>query len=262
MAIIKVWEGVSCLAVSEDGEWIAAGTDLGEILVWDAKTYEQVFEKTEGCATITGVDFSPDSTRLVGVSQVTTATVWDIATSQRALRTLDHTSQVLAAKYSPQGDRIATATWLSVRVWDSNDGRLLVDIPVEVIPRYNTGLLWFNSHIFVISNENTKEIDASTGSLVSGWPVSDTNYDSCISLLQHGNFVAYSARGGTTVWDTSTHNQLCSILQYHNTKHCSIALSPDGRFLAIAAEDGKIIISRPSHIVVSFVHCRVAAHLN
>ena len=143
---MEVWH-VRCLAVSNDGRWIAAGTFYGDTLVWDASTGEQVFahKKDNFNEMIFGVDFSPDSTRLVTASMNDTAIVWDIATGKQ-VQTLDHDDWVKVAKYSPQGDRIATATDDSVRVWDSIDGHLLVDIPV----RANTGLLWFHNHLFVL----------------------------------------------------------------------------------------------------------------
>ena len=110
---------VRCLAVSKDGRWIAAGTDQGEVFVWDAETYEKVF--SHGVDYVSGVDFSPDSTRLVsGSTSGRTASIWDITTCKR-VQTLVHSGWVRAAKYSPQGDRIATAASHSIRVWDSND---------------------------------------------------------------------------------------------------------------------------------------------
>ena len=75
---------VCCLAVSKDGRWIAAGTP-GECIVWDAQTLEKVFTHREDLADILGVDFSPDSTRLVAASMNRTAAVWDVATHRRIL---------------------------------------------------------------------------------------------------------------------------------------------------------------------------------
>ena len=133
-----------CLAMSNNGRWIAAGTFWGDVFVWNAKTYEKVFSHRDDILDINGVDFSPDSTRLVSASDNSTTTIWDIVTRKR-VQTLQHDGSVRAAKYSPQGDRIATATPGSVRVWDSNDGRLLKYIPETVTPCYNTGLLWLDS---------------------------------------------------------------------------------------------------------------------
>jgi WD40 repeat protein len=116
---------VWCLAVSEDRRWIAAGTWNGKVFVWDAKTYEKIFSHRADDRTINGVDFSPDSTRLVSASHNMRASIWELATRTR-VQTLGHQYSVTTAKYSPRGDRIATATHDSVRVWDSNNGRLLV----------------------------------------------------------------------------------------------------------------------------------------
>ena len=238
---------VLCLAVSNDGRWIAAGTDRGP-LVWNAKTYEEVFSHRVGY--INGVDFSPDSTRLVSASGNRTASIWDIATRER-VQTLDHGGWVTAAKYSPQGDRIATATGDSVRVWDCNDGRLLKQINVTVTPSYITGLLWFNSHLLVVSDGKIKQFETSTGSTVSEWPVRGSNSYSCIVLPKHRGFIAYSTERTVTFWDTATHTQLGLIRHPQNI--CSIALSPDDRFFAIGGGDGKITVGSLSRITVSIL---------
>jgi WD40 repeat protein len=122
-------ENVRCLAVSKDGRRIAAGSYSGGVAVWDANTFElQVCPHSESTFVSTGrADLSPDSTRLLETTEAW-AVVWDLAAGKKIL-TLNHPGNwVTTAKYSPQGDRIATATRESVRVWDSNDGRLLVDI--------------------------------------------------------------------------------------------------------------------------------------
>ena len=194
---------VVCFAVSKDGRWIAAGTAYGDVIVWDAKTHKKVSSHSEGRSDINGVDFSPDSTRLVSASGNGTASIWDVETCKR-VQTLAHRlahprefewlCRVNAAKYSPQGDRIATATLDSVVVWDTNDGRLLVNIKVTVTPWYNTGLLWFNNNLFVVSDGKIKQIEASTGSAVSEWPVPDSNEFSCIALPGLGESIAYSTQ--------------------------------------------------------------------
>ena len=238
---------VLSLAASKNGKWIAAGTYNG-VFVWNAETYEEVSKHWVGDL-VRGVDFSPDSTRLVGATDMKTAIIWDLATDEQ-VQTLHHQDYVTAAKYSSQGDRIATATdYRPVRVWDSNDGRLLVVIEVTMAPWFNAGLLWSNDHIFVVSDEKIKEFDASTGSKVSEWPVSNTNDLSSIALPKHGDLIACSTKRAITLWDTSTHNQL-DLIQHHQDIR-SIALSPDGWFLASGRVGKKITIQSLSHISVS-----------
>jgi WD40 repeat protein len=257
---------VERLAVSRDGRWIAAGTMSGDVLVWDAKTFKQAFEVRDSgnddINWINELDFSPNSSQLVSASR-RKATIWDIATRKR-VQTLDHGGDIVqAAKYSPQSDRIATATHYAVRVWDSSDGHLLVNI----MTNFNTSwrpifdLLWFNNHL-VISGRGIVQVEASTGSAVSQWPVPVSTIDdrSCMALPKHAEFIAHSTRRTVTFWDMATHTQLGLIK--HSREIFSIAVSPDDRFLAIGGVDGKITINSLSRISVSILSSRTVAHVN
>ena len=250
----RSWKrSVRCLAVSKDGRWIAAVTGYRVLLVWDATTCEEVFLHYTESISISGIDFSPDSTRLVTAClNDNAAIIWDVALNKRVQR-LRHEGMVTTVKYSPQGDRIATATGDSVRVWDSNNRfSLLADIPVTVIPSRNTGLDWSgDNHLFVVSDGKIKEFETRSGSRVSQWPVHGTKHLSCIALPKYGQFVAYATKNTVTFWDVLTHTQLALIQFPYSIR--SIALSPDDLFLAIGGEDGKIVLKSLSWITVSIV---------
>lgn len=264
---------VNCLAVSKDGRWIAAGgTGSDGAIVWDATTYEQVLTiKEDTFEAIYGIDFSPDSTRLVVASSQVTCTlvVWDMETRKRVIGPFRTEGwMVVAAKYSPQGDRFATAASTndgsgSIRVWDSNDGSLLLNIPVEVTSWYNTGLHWFNNLLFVACNYAIKQIDASTGSIVSEYLAPYGSSSSRMVLPQHGEFIAHSKDNTVTFWDASTHTQLGLIEHTHDIK--SIAFSPDNQFLAVAGAEGKVTIQNvrdlllPSYSTVSMSYRPIIA---
>ena len=272
----------TCLAVSKDGKWIAAGTHNGEVFGWNAETYEKLLVfRLEG--SVNGVDFSPDSARLVAASSNYTATAWNVATGER-IQTLRHDARVAVAKYSPQGDRIATAplkylpnlpgkdssrkeefklvtaTKPSVRVWDSIDGRLLVDIPIEVIPECNTGLFWLDNHLFIVSESTIRQFEASTGSAVSEWLVHRCSNTPRSALPRHGEFIACPAGRAVSLWDTSIHTKLGQI--QHSDEISSIAFSPGDRFLAIGGEKGKVIIKNFEDVslasyTVSIMYCQI-----
>lgn len=249
VATMPMEHKVVCVAASRDGRWIAAGTRVGE-LVWDTTTNEQVFADRSGSA-IYDLDFSPDSTRLVSATYgpICTATIWDIASRQK-VQTLDHDGPVDAAKYSPQGDRIATATSHSVWVWDSGNGGLLVDIKVQVKGRHS--LVWCKNHLFVQTNDSKiKQIDGATGSIILEWLVPEAY--PCIALPQHGNFIACSAKKTITLWDTATRSQFGLIQHTHDIP--SIACSSDGQLLAIPSEK-KIIVKDLSSVIFCSVSVR------
>ena len=143
-----------------------SGNEFGPRLRVGHNDKDQVFTHKEDVWGIFGVDFSPDATRLAVASRNGTAVLLDVELGTQA-HTLRHEGWVTAAKYAPQGDRIA-AGGESVRIWGSNDGRFLVDIPVTVNPEYNAVLLWFGDHhLAVVSNSIIQRIDVYTGSAVS-----------------------------------------------------------------------------------------------
>ena len=201
LGAMQVEHTVCSLAVSKDGRFIAAGSGLGDVWVWDGRTYEQVFVvEVLGGPIIYNVDFSPDLIQLVSANwwnqwMACTATIWDIA-ARTSVQKFEHGDWVLVAKYSPQGNRITTASDGSVRVWDSDDGQLLVNVKVALDPW--RGLLWFDNHLFVKTKDSKiKQIEASTGSIVAEWPV-PYNSISCMALPQHGKFIACSTKDSIT----------------------------------------------------------------
>jgi WD40 repeat protein len=241
----------NCLAVSNDGKWIAGGT-WGRVFLWDAKTFKRVFDHW-GTYGFQGVDFSPDSTALL-VASYHTATVHDIASPARVrLSLLNHENRLRAAKYSRTGDRIATATEDSVRVWDSSNGHLLVQVKEGVTPEYNKGLFWVDQNRFFVASRlgmKLLRVDASICSKISEWHVPGAGIqNSCIALPRHGEFVACSANKSITFWDTSRSAQPGLI--EHGESTYSIALSPDGESVAMGGCDGRMIIKGLSRINAS-----------
>lgn len=216
------------------------------------QTHTQTFKHKVDDRAVTGLDFSPsNSSRLVSASGNRTASIWDIG-SRKEVRTLCHDNWVYAAQYSPQGDRIATATVDSVRVYDSSDGTLLVHIAVTFTPCSDSGLLWSQNHLLVISDRTIKQFEASSGSLVSQWSVPDTDELSCIALPKHREYIIYSTNCTVSFLDTATHAQLGPI--QHSGDVYSIAVSPHS-LIAIGGEEGKITAYRLSN--VSSVSCSI-----
>ncbi|KAF8555626.1 hypothetical protein OG21DRAFT_1483764 [Imleria badia] len=122
------WQ-VLCLAVSKNGKWIAAGTFGGVVILWNAATYNKVWEH-----------------RLD--SKQVRATVWNV-TEGKQTQTLPHKKWVIAGR----------------RETESRRPLFLNPVTLE----YNNGLFWFNGYLVVVSDDKIKQLDASTGSTTSEW---------------------------------------------------------------------------------------------
>jgi WD40 repeat protein/predicted Ser/Thr protein kinase len=68
------------LAVSPDGRFLAAGTWVGSIVIWDLESGRQVRELKGQARGVIGLDFSPDGRLLVSASLGGPMWVWDVDT--------------------------------------------------------------------------------------------------------------------------------------------------------------------------------------
>jgi WD40 repeat protein len=126
------------LAITQDGKWIVCGTQSGQAIVWDLTSHEKVIEIKAHDKSVNALDVSVDGTKIT-TGSIGSALVWSSLTGQKLLGPLKYDIDywVVAVKFSPNGRRIATATWghESVRIYDSSDGGLHADFPIRVLER-------------------------------------------------------------------------------------------------------------------------------
>ena len=209
---------ISDIAVSRDGKWIVSGMDNGLVIVWNAKSHEK-FTQFKHTDCVDAVDVSPDGTKIASGSDDKTACVWSLSTGQRLLDPLKHDDWVVGAKFSPDGRLIATATWKrnSVRVYDSQNGHLLVDVPIQVNSALNQSLAWAidGKQLFALSHDgNIHCLDPSRGTTLSKWPIHSSKNVTCIALESTSTLIAASADSSVSFWNTTTRKQVGSVIEH------------------------------------------------
>ena len=246
------------IAVSRDEKLIVSGEESGQVMVWNAETHSKVTEFKAHEHPMYAVGVSPDSTRIVTGSDDHTVCVWSLSTGERLLGPLEHTYELVGAKFSPDGRLIATATWErdSVRVYDSQNGDLLVDFPVQVNSLYHQSLAWASDgkKLLALSKDGyIHHFDASGTTVLSKWRI-HSNDDSdvkCVALAGNGTFIAASARSSVSLWDTTTREQIGAVIEYTHDIWC---MAMSSNYDLVAGGEKKLTLRAlcdvvPSHYV-------------
>ncbi|KAF8550392.1 WD40 repeat-like protein, partial [Imleria badia] len=245
---------VFSIAVSRDGKWIVSGTERGFVTVWNAESHEKVNEFAGHGDRVGAVDVSPGGTRIATGSKDKSASIWLLSTGERLVGWLKHDHWVAAVKFSPDGYLIATATWNtdSVRIYNSQDGRLLFDIPIQPVgSTLNGSLSWSrdSKQLFALSHDgNIICLDASTGDSLSTWPIHKSNNPRCISLASNGVFIAASGDSSVSFWNTTTREQIGPVVK-HAHDIWSMALSAN--YDLVVGGEMTITLRRPCDILPS-----------
>ena len=226
---------VRSIAVSRDEKWIVSGGEDGHVTVWDAESHAKVVEFRGRNWGVLAVDISPDGTRFATGSLDCSVCVWLLSMGEKLLGPFRHNFWVAAVKYSPDGRHIATATWErdSVRIYDSQDGRLLVDTPIQVGSLYNQSLAWagLGKELFALSIDgNIHCIDLATGTTLSKWAIHG-NDPGCIALTNDDAFIAVSGDDSVSFWDMATHQQIGPLVHHPaNVIYMAISANHDLAF--------------------------------
>jgi len=237
---IESSSGVLAVAASKDGRWIITGTTDG-FAIWNRAQGTVVRRAIGGVRT---VDISSDSKWVVTGSDAHTADVWDISTgeSRPGLKPFKHEYNVVAVKFCPCGERIATATLFgSVRIYSISSGQKLLTIPISVTSTLsvsNVTLTWFahRPQIFAVSQGQIKCLNSADGSLVFQWPTRGVRHPSSIALSPNYKIIAYSVNDAVVLQDTTTRQQLGDPLKHDGNDVSCIAFSPRSDHLVTGAD--------------------------
>ena len=239
------------ISVSRDGKWIVCGTTQGAS-VWDAKTQKKAIE-VEGTEYVGAVDVSPESTRFATTADYK-ASIWNIITGERLVGPLTHYYSLVGIKFSPNGERIATAVINhSISIFDSRNGDHIITIETPMSPWVpSTPLAWSNNgqHLFAASGDRKiKSFDVSTGSELAEAQINGEGEVVSIALAASGKFLATYIDDSISFWDASTLTQIGPAFIADEEVVQSIALSPDCSRLVTGGQDGSISIRKLDNIL-------------
>jgi WD40 repeat protein/transcriptional regulator with XRE-family HTH domain len=197
------------MAYSPDGSRMASASVDGTIKLWDAQSGELLQTLEDPAAPQTAIGFNslafhPDGRLVAGGSLSGPVLVWDSRSGKLLQRLEGHTNMVTALAFSPDGSRLASASWDSTaRTWETA-GR----------PEGWKELATFTRH--------------PAGSLLMG-----------LAFSPDGKEVITGGFTSVLRWDAASGEQLAAYTAQGKEIY-GAALSPDGALLAAGDQDGTI----------------------
>lgn len=253
------------LAFGPRGGVLAAGGEDGRVTLWDLARRTEVARLPSGRGAVDWVVFSPDGGRLAVVDAEGVITVWDAATWRVVDELIGDTSGVRPA-FLPGGDDLVAADRDGGLVlWTPGAATRLLPLPprapaqparVAVAPdgraiaaATDVGvLLWLRDELPLLGPDEAVdiEIDVRTGEIISSsgdrWrpgeaprPRRGRAPTGQVAMSHDGTRMASVERGGVVVRDTTAPADPGVLVTASLSADAEIALSADGRLLAVAA---------------------------
>ena len=243
---------VETLSLSGDRNWIVSGENR-VATVWNRNTRQIVLKVNDHTDLVSGVDVSPDSATFATGSEDGKTFIWDIFTGRRLIGPLQHKYHVLAVRFSPDGDRLATLELRKeLRIYDSHNGQLLRNIPLLICTA--TSIAWSSDsqRIFALSVNALTHLYVETGTFLPQWAVPGQSYNNygSIALPSNGRFIAAFVGQSLSFWDISMRKQIGPVFDHPQAKQLySIALSLDNNYLATGSTNGTITLRNLNDII-------------
>jgi hypothetical protein len=117
-------DGVSSVAYSPDGWYIASGSLDNTIRIWNAESGRELRTLSGHSDTVRSVAYSPDGRYLASGSDDRTIRIWDAESGQELRRLSGHSGLVLSVAYSPDRRYIASGSDdNTIMIWDAESDR-------------------------------------------------------------------------------------------------------------------------------------------
>lgn len=226
---------INAISFSPDGKIIASASADETIKIWHSKTGLLLHTLIGHQNEVMDIDFSATGDTLVSCSKDKEVKLWDVITGKVIASYHGHQFDVNSVDLSPDGKQILSAGFDNVRLWD-------IDNTSQ--PKWQHQL---REPVFAVRflPDGKRFATGSADRLIKIWNIDDlsapekslSGHNAPIRSIRFNNdgtlMASYSLDSESILWDLSSDSQKKINAGYTQ----QIALSSDGKFLAVGGED-------------------------
>lgn len=244
---------VESIAYSLDGQILATGGDDGKVRLWQASTGTFIRSLATYPFPVQSIAFSPDGTTLATSSWKKTVELWHVSTGQ-LLRTLTgHSDTVNAVVFSPDGKTLASGSYDgTIRLWNPTTGDSTHTFVAYKRPVYTLAFSPDGKQLVSGGDNTIKLWDLQTTQLHATL-IGHSDVITAIAIpsdgragseaMPKGLIISGSRDKTIKIWDSDTGALLKTL---SDNPILAVVITPDGRTIASAGNDGKIKLWRPA----------------
>ena len=188
-------------------------------------------------------NFSPDGTRLVTAGLGNAIQVWNVANGS-LVTTIPVTNTVYDARFSPDGKRVVGASVVNSGVWNAATGALIFPIAGLEDEMNDAAYSPDGSHIVTTGDQGNLQVFDANGKLVQSIPAQAQSYFSSVIWIDNDHVVNDDWAGDVKSWTRNATGSFVAGPSWSiGTQALTLAASPDGTRLAVAAGTGFMFLS-------------------
>jgi WD40 repeat protein len=233
------------VAFAPDGKYFVTGNSLGDIRIWDPKTWTQIRHDDLPFYSTEALSISADGKLIAAGRMDTTITLYDAATGHVRGVIGKHDQGVLSLAFHPEGTMLASAGWDPyIKLWEMPSGKYLHTLTGYGFAVNGVAFDPFGKYLFSSSGDQT----ARCWETSAGFPPPMKIFKGAKVWLTKCSVhptepVAASGDGNGIVhiWNVNDARELHA-LSGHRAAVNDVAFRPDGRVLASASHDGTVML--------------------
>ncbi|CAE6447794.1 unnamed protein product [Rhizoctonia solani] len=234
--------GVSSLAYSTDGVYIASGSADTTVCMWDARSGQLTLGPLKKhTKRVSSICFSPDNNHIASSSNDSSICVWEVQHGTLVYSLVTEDGYIPSIRYSPDGNHIAATHGSNIWILNAHTGyTVLGPLAGHLDNVRSIGYSPDGSYIASGSNDNTIRIWSTTSAQSILNPISICDKPTSIVVVksieysQDGTRIIVNVTEGLhdndsiRVYDARTGQPVLGPLQGHSNTQSFACFSPDG----------------------------------